>query len=83
MMALLAWVPFLQPLPGAWHNAVWPILILPLCVAVSVVYKSIKCDLMRNVPRQAAEITLWILLGMCGAALALGLMVKGVEAWRG
>jgi hypothetical protein len=82
-MPLLAWIPFLQPMPGAWHNAVWPFLMLPLCVAVSVVYKSIKCDSMRDVPKQAAEITIWIVLGMVGAALALGLLVRGVEAWRG
>lgn len=83
MTFVLAWKPFLQPLPGAWHDSVWPLLILPLCLAVSVVYKSIKCDSMRQVPRQAAEITLWILLGMGGAAVALAGLVKGVEMWRG
>jgi hypothetical protein len=80
---VLAWEPFLQPLPGAWHDGVWPFLILPLCIAVSVVYKSIKCESMRQVPRQAAEITFWILMGMGGAALALAVLVKGVELWRG
>ncbi len=81
-MIVLAWIPFLQPLPFAWHDGVWPFLMLPLCIAVAVVYKSIKCEFMSQVPRQAAEITLWILFGMGSAAVALAGIVKSVEMWR-
>jgi hypothetical protein len=79
---VLAWKPFLQPLPGVWHNAVWPLLMLPLCAAVAIVYKSIKCNSMRDVPKQAFEITLWIVLGMAFAATLLAGLVTGVEAWQ-
>ena len=51
--------PFLQPLP-VWDQ--WYLLMLPLCIAVSVVYKAIKCQSMKKVPMQAAIITaFWIL----------------------
>jgi hypothetical protein len=83
LAGILAWVPFLDPMPGGWRNSVWPWFMLPLCVAVSVVYKSIKCESMRDVPRQAAEITVWIVLGMVGAATALAVVVKGVEYFHG
>lgn len=75
--------PFLDPLRGAWSNGVWPLLLIPLCVAVSIVYKSIKCRSMRDVPRQAAEITVWIILGMVVAGAVLVVIVKGIDYSRG
>ena len=42
--------PFKSPLP-AWDY--WYLLLLPLCLGISIVYKSIKCHQMRRVPRQA------------------------------
>lgn len=68
--------PFFQPLP-VWDH--WPWLLLPLCVAVAVVYKSIKCRRMAQVPREATVLTLWILCGMGAAALVLVLAVKLME----
>ena len=78
MMLLGAWEPFLQPIP-IWHDGVWPWLLLPLCIAVSVVYKSIKCRSMREVPREAAVITIWIIFGMIGAAVVLAVLVRVLE----
>jgi hypothetical protein len=80
---ILAWTPFLQPMPGGWRDSVWPWFMLPLCLAVSVVYKSIKCESMRHVPRQAVEITVWIILGMGGAAALLAILVRSVEYFHG
>jgi hypothetical protein len=70
---------FIQPLP--LHD-VWYLLLLPLTIGVSIVYKSIRCRTMREVPREAAAITIWILLGMAAAALVLALLVKTLE-WVG
>jgi hypothetical protein len=74
---LLAYRPFLSPLP-AWD--VWPFLLLPLSAAVAVVYKSIKCESMRDVPRQAISITLWIIGGMAAAAAVLAVLVQFVPS---
>jgi hypothetical protein len=73
---LLAYVPFMQPLP-AWDY--WYLLAVPLCAAVSIVYKSIRCRSMRTVPREAAKATGWILAGLVAAAVALTLVVKVFE----
>ncbi len=70
------YVPFLYPLP-AWH--VWYLLAVPLCAAVAIVYKSIRCRSMRKVPKEAAKATFWILVGLVGAAVALALLVELVE----
>ena len=75
---MLAWSPFLDPIP-VWSNAVWPWLLLPLAAGVSIVYKSIKCRSMRQVPREALGITTWIILGMGIAAIALAIVVHVLE----
>jgi hypothetical protein len=75
--------PFLDPMWGAWSDRVWPLLLLPLCVAVAIVYKSIKCRSMSEVPRQAAAITVWIVLGMVAAGAVLVSIVKGIDHFRG
>ena len=68
--------PFLQPLP-VWDY--WPLLLFPLAAVISVVYKAIKCESMRQVPRQALSIFLWITLGMAGAAAGLAVIVKAMD----
>lgn len=75
--AILAYTPFLQPLP-AWDYWMW--LLIPLTAAVAVVYKSMKCPTMARVPREAAQITLLILLGMAAAAVVLMIVVRLREA---
>ena len=79
---LLAYTPFLQPLPGIWAGDWWACLILPLCVALAVVYKSIKCRSMRSVPREAAMLIVSIIAGMGAAAIVLVIVVKLVEHWQ-
>ena len=73
------YVPFMQPLP-AWDY--WYLLALPLCAAVSLVYKSIRCRSMNTVPREAAKATAWILFGLIAAAVVLAAIVKAFE-WAG
>ncbi len=73
LLTPLAYVPFIYPLP-LWDY--WPWLILPLAACVSVVYKSVKCPSMRRVPREAAVIFVWILIGMVAAGAALAGVVK-------
>ena len=65
--------PFIYPLP-IWDY--WPILILPLAAGVSIVYKSVKCQSMHLVPREAFQIFVWILVGMVAAGTALAGVVK-------
>ena len=68
--------PFWQPLP-VWNY--WYLLLLPLCVGVSIVYKAIKCRDMKQVPREAAVIFVMIILGMVLAAAVLLILVRVME----
>lgn len=77
---LLGWglgVLFSKPMP-IWDY--WYLLILPLCMGVALVYKAIRLDDMRQVPKQAVVIFLWILGGMGLAAAILAGLVKLVSA---
>jgi len=69
--ALLAYTPFLYPLPIWDRNWLWALLLLPLCAAVAVVYKSIRCSRMSQVPREALVLFITIVVGMILAAAAL------------
>jgi hypothetical protein len=60
--------PFVQPLP-VWDW--WWALLLPLVLGVGLVWKSLKCQSVRQIPRQTLTISLWILGGFVGAALVL------------
>ena len=74
--SILAWIPFLTPLP-IWTY--WPALLFPLCAIVAIVYKSIKCASMKQVPREATALFIWILIGMAAAAVILTGIVKVME----
>jgi hypothetical protein len=76
-VTVLAFRLFLQPLP-VWNY--WYLLILPLCAAVTVVYKSIKCRSMDQVPREASWILLLILLGFAASGAALAGLIKWIES---
>jgi len=81
-MILLAFRPFLDPLP-LWNLPPalrMPLLLIPLTIGVAIVYKSIKCSSMKKVPRESAELTGWILLFMIVAAVALTALVRGLES---
>jgi hypothetical protein len=69
--ALLAYAPFLDPLPIWDRNWFWALLLVPLCAAVAVVYKSIRCSRMSQVPRESVVLFITIIVGMVVAAAAL------------
>lgn len=73
--SLLAYRPFLDPLP---LDDYWLVLMLPLVLAIAVVYKAIKAEDVRLLPRQSAFLALQIVAFMvlaAGALWLLGLMV--------
>ena len=77
--AALAYTPFVTPLP-IWDY--WPLLLLPLCAAVAIVYKSIKCRSMSTVAREAGMIFVSILVGMAIAGVILAALVRAVQWWN-
>jgi len=67
---------FRQPLP-IWDY--WYLLLIPLCVGISIVYKDIKCREVKQVPKEASVICIVILLGMTLAAVALYALMRVLE----
>src|SRR5437868_7790895 len=65
--------PFITPLP-VWDY--WYLLLIPLCFGVAIVYKTIRCQTVQEVPRQSLLIALWIVGGMVVAAGVLAVVVK-------
>jgi hypothetical protein len=70
---LPSWRPFVSPLlMGPW----WPLTVVPLVLAIALVYKAIKIDDARQWPMQTLRLTGQILVIMVLAAVALWLVTK-------
>lgn len=65
--------PFIQPLP-VWNY--WWALSLPLIFGICVVYKSVKCSQIGEVPRAAVIMMGWILAALVASGIALLIFVK-------
>jgi hypothetical protein len=79
VMMILAYDPFLDPLPIWVRPWIWPLLLLPLSAAVAVVYKSIRCRSMSTVARESFTLFVTIIAGMVLAAAALSGLAKFME----
>jgi hypothetical protein len=69
----LAYKPFLQPLP---LDTYWLLLLLPLVLAIAIVYKTIKLDDLSQMPKQAIFLAGQIIAFMVLAAAALWLITE-------
>ncbi len=70
MIASLATI-FLNPppLPGALRT----LLLLPLCLAIAIVYKTTRCARVREIP--LASLILWVTIVVGMYAVGVGLLV--------
>ncbi len=68
--------PFIQPLP-VWD--IWWVLLIPLLLAVAIVYKAIRVPDLSRLPREAGVLFLWFFLGMSAAAIFLAALVRFLE----
>ena len=75
LLAAVRYVPFVTPAP-LW--GVWPLLAIPLVLAIAVVYKTTKVRDLRRLPLEALVLTLTILLVMAAGAAGLTLLVRVV-----
>jgi hypothetical protein len=70
---LLAFTPLVDPLPAIFPalDNYWLILVIPLVIAISVVYKGTLVATVKRLPKEAATMTAQILILMVVASLAL------------
>ena len=65
---------FLNPMTlGRWQSMV---LLLPLCLAVSVVYKTTKCGNVHDIPLASVVSWITIVVGMYAVGIALFLLYE-------
>ena len=74
MMPLIAWIPFLEPMPspGSW----WPLFLIPLAIGISMVYKAVRLERLGEYPREVLIMTGQIVGAMIFLAVVLGLVVQ-------
>ncbi len=73
MSGLLAYRPFMEPLP---IDAIWLWLCVPLVMGVAVVYKTIKLDDLTQLPKEAL-----ILGGQVLVFMAMGMGLLSLLTW--
>jgi hypothetical protein len=56
------------PLTGSWRM----LLILPLCLSIAIVYKTLRCESLREIP--LAALVLW-------GTIVVGMYAVGVGLW--
>lgn len=71
--AVLAFRPFLDPVPV---DRYWMLLLLPMVIAIAVVYKTIKTDRLEKIPREATVLAAQIVAFMVMAAAALWMLTE-------
>ena len=76
MSGLFAYVPFLYPL-NALHDW-WYVLILPLALGLSMVYKAMRVNDLSRYWHDVVTMTIQIILGILALALALHVLVQWV-----
>lgn len=73
MIALLAAL-FVHPIDlVGWQRM---LLVLPLCLSISIVYKTTKCDRLRDVPLASLALWVTIVLGMYAVGFAMYLLYE-------
>ena len=76
MTHMLAWIPFIEPLPtiGPW----WPLLLLPLSVGLSLVFRAIRTKDLSHYLRDVTVMTFQIVLAMVGLGLIFAIVVQWI-----
>ncbi|MBL9141127.1 MAG: hypothetical protein JNK53_04615 [Phycisphaerae bacterium] len=74
MTVCLAWIPFLQPAPGApsW----WWLLVLPLTLFVSMAWKAVRLDKLDRYWPAVFRMGSQVILGMIGLFVALAIVIR-------
>ena len=70
-----AWRPFLEPLD--LHEQ-WMWLIIPVALAIAIVYKTLKLPDLRQLPWQAARLAAIIIAALIAAAIGLWALTEAV-----
>ena len=76
MMSLLAWTPFLAPLP--FVQSAWLWLLIPLVLGISMMYKAVRVEDLADYWKQVAIMSLQVLAAFAGLAIGFFILVQVV-----
>jgi hypothetical protein len=68
----MAWHAFYNPITLSFTSELW--LLFPLCFAVGLVYKAIRIDDLRRLPREMLFLMAYMVLGLAALCVALWLI---------
>lgn len=71
---LLAWIPFLEPLPAA--HRWWWLLIVPLAFGIAMSWKAVRVASLDQFWRDVAMMTGQIILAVAGIAVGLFVLIQ-------
>lgn len=71
---MMAWIPFLQPIPGLL--GFWYLLCIPLVIGVAMVYKALWMPEGRSWAQQVWVMSVLMVSGLVGLAVAVGVFVQ-------
>jgi hypothetical protein len=69
---VIAWMLFHNPMTLHFESLLW--LLLPLCASVAVVYRTVRIDDLRRLPRSIVELILYMVGGLVALGAALWLV---------
>ena len=75
-MTMLAWVPFMQPLPGVQSNWLW---LLPILIfGIAMMYKAVRVTDLATYWREVGTMTMQVLLAFVGLATGVFIIVQWI-----
>ena len=75
VMTMLAYRPFLDPLP---LDAYWYLLLIPIAIAISLAYKAVRVRDMKDYPRQVLVLSIQIVVSMVALGVGAYLVIQHV-----
>lgn len=75
MISLLAYRPFLDPLP---IDAYWYLLLIPMSLGIALAYKSVRVREMKDYPRQVLVLMIQIVVSMAALGVGTYLVIQHV-----
>jgi hypothetical protein len=76
MSPMLAWIPLLQPAPGA--SSWWWLLVLPLTLFVSMAWKAVRLESLDRYWVAVLRMSAQVICGMIGLFVALAIVIRVV-----
>jgi len=73
---MIGWRLLVTPVQMGW-NHIW--LVVPLCAMVAVVYKTIRVERLRELPRQVLALWAYMAVGLTALAVAFYFLVEYVD----